>query len=440
VSDIDNDGDPDFYAANYINGNSQLFFNINEKGVSLKLNLHGVYSNKDAVGAKVWLFQQTDTIKKLIGYREINAGSGYGSVNDKEVVFGVKKGYKLWAKVKFPSSADTLVLANLSAGQCIDVYEVTGPKALFAQTSSWLIRFLSDPELQPEILKYIVIITMLMFYNIKFTPKIKHITNISITSSSVIFIVFIAINSLFQFKGSSFNFFIAPLSALVLLLILHLLTGRILLRRLSNEQQLKLREKLARDLHDDLASTLGSISIYSQTLKQLTPLEASGPNLPSKIAGLTQTAIQSISDIIWMTSPRNDSLQSLISKTSNYLLEVLQDNNIGYSQQIDIPEQAITITESVRNDAFLILKEALHNIIKHSEATMVEFKASLNVNTCSLSLKDNGKGISLNNANPKNGMGNGLLNMQRRAKEAQIEFALISEPKKGTEILMIFKI
>jgi two-component sensor histidine kinase len=440
VSDIDNDGDPDLYVANYTNGNSQLFLNINEKGSSIKMNLHGVYSNRDAIGAKVWLYSLNPPNPKLIGYREISAGSGYGSSNDKELIFGVAKGEKMVAKIKFPSSADTLSITDLQVGQCIDVYEASGVEAVFSKASSWTVRFLSDPELQTEILKYIFIITMLMFYNIRIVPKIKRIITISIASSFLIFIIFIGVNSFFLFQGFSFNFFIAPITALILLFILHLLSGRILLRRLANEQQLLLREKLARDLHDDLASTLGSISIYAQTLNQITPLQDTGPNLPNKIARLTQTAIQSISDIIWMTSPRNDTLHSLISKTSNYLLEVLQDNNIGYSQQIELPDQPITIRESLRNDAFLILKEALHNIIKHSGAKKVTFKASLNATTCTLVLKDDGKGIASTASSHKSGSGNGLLNMQRRAKESQIEFAIISQAGKGTEILLIFKI
>lgn len=440
VSDIDGDGDPDLYVANYTNGNSQLFLNINEKGASVKMNLHGIYSNKDAIGAKVWLYSVATSTPKLIGYREVAAGGGYGSTNDKELIFGVGKAEKLMAKIKFPSSADTLVVKDLKAGRFLDIYEVSGYKAHFSKASSWTVRFLSDPELQTEMLKYIFIITMLMFYNIKLVPKIKRIISISLASSFVIFLIFIGVNSLFLFQGISFNFFIAPITALILLFILYLLSGRILLRRLANEQQLMLREKLARDLHDDLASTLGSISIYSQTLNQITPLQETGPNLPNKIARLTQTAIQSISDIIWMTSPRNDTLQSLILKTSNYLLEVLQDNNIGYSQQIEIPEQPITIRESLRNDAFLILKEALHNIIKHSGAKLVTFKASLHVSTCTMVLKDDGKGIASSTANFKSGSGNGLLNMQRRAKESQIEFAIISQAGKGTEILLIFKI
>lgn len=440
ISDIDNDGDPDLYVANYTNGNSQLFLNINESGSSIKMNLHGVYSNRDAIGAKVWLYSLNTSHPKLIGYREISAGSGYGSTNDKELIFGVGRDAQLMAKIKFPSSKDTLTISDLYAGQSLDVYEVTGVKAVFSKISSWAVRFLSDPELQPEILKYIFIITLLMFYNIKLVPKVKRIIAISIASSFFIFGVFIGVNRFFLFQGFSVNFFVAPLTALILLFILHLLSGRILLRRLASEQQLVLREKLARDLHDDLASTLGSISIYAQTLNQITPLQDTGPNLPNKIAKLTQTAIQSISDIIWMTSPRNDTLHSLISKTSNYLLEVLQDNNIGYTQQIELPEQHITIRESLRNDAFLILKEALHNIIKHSVAKKVIFKATLNATTCTLLLKDDGKGIASSTANPKSGSGNGMLNMQRRAKESQIEFAIISQAGKGTEIVLVFKI
>ena len=109
-----------------------------------------------------------------------------------------------------------------------------------------------------------------------------------------------------------------------------------------------MREKLSRDLHDDLASTLGSISIYAETLKGMDePSQSDFKKLSVKIAGLTQSALQSISDIIWMTSPRNDSLQSLISKTSNYMLEILTDNHINFTSAIEIPDDPVILKEKI---------------------------------------------------------------------------------------------
>jgi signal transduction histidine kinase len=170
------------------------------------------------------------------------------------------------------------------------------------------------------------------------------------------------------------------------------------------------------------------------------PTKADLLKLPGKIAGLTQSALQSISDIIWMTSPRNDTLQSLISKLSNYMMELLTDNKINFQSEIKIPDDPVILQEKIRNDTFLILKEGLHNIIRHAGARNVEFKAELTENRSTISLKDDGVGITDSGQVKKGSHGNGLVNMRRRAQESGIEINIKSGEGKGTEIVLQFKI
>lgn len=443
AGDIDNDGDPDLYVANYINGNSNLFLNNTEKTSFVKFKLHGVRSNKDAIGAKVWLYKVADDKQQglLAGFRELNAGSGYGSVSEKEMIFGSEEGADCYALIKFPSSPDTLRMDHIVSGKTLEIFELTGFTAFYIESANTVVRFFTDQENQPEIIKYVLIILLLVYYNLQMRKSTRNISLFRWLASGFIFIVFVFVNQFFLFQWLSVSFFIAPLIALGFLALLHLFIGRILLRRLAQEEKLDLREKLSRDLHDDLASTLGSISIYAETLKGMKePSQSDFKKLSVKIAGLTQSALHSISDIIWMTSPRNDSLQSLISKTSNYMLEILTDNNINFVAAIDIPDNPVILKEKIRNDAFLILKEGLHNIIRHSGAGSVEFRAELNENICKISLKDNGVGIADSGQVKKGSHGNGLVNMRRRAQESGIDFNIISGEGEGTEIVLHFKI
>jgi signal transduction histidine kinase len=443
TGDVDNDGDPDLYVANYINGNSKLFLNITEKKSFVKFKLYGVKSNKDAVGAKLWLYKVNKDSSKgiLAGFRELQAGNSYGSVSAKEMIFGVENGIHYFALIKFPSTSDTIRVDGITAGKILEISELNGFSAMFTAYKNKFVRFFTNLENQPEIIKIILIITLLILYNLQMRKNIRSIVIIRWLASCFILILFIFINQLFLFRWLSFSFFIPPVIALGLVVILHLFIDRIFLRRLAHNEKLDLREKLSRDLHDDLASTLGSISIYAETLKSMNePAQSDFKKLSVKIAGLTQAAMVSISDIIWMTSPRNDSLQSLITKTSNYMLELLTDNNIIFNQLVDIPDDPVILKEKIRNDAFLILKEALHNIIRHSSATKVTFTAELNQNLCSISLKDNGVGIAGSKQLKKGSHGNGLINMRRRAQESNFEFAIISGDGTGTEIVMYFKI
>jgi signal transduction histidine kinase len=443
TGDVDNDGDPDLYVANYINGNSNLFLNITEKKTFVKLKLYGVRSNKDAIGTKVWLYRVTSEKQRkvLAGYREMNGGSGYGSISAKEMIFGVELLTEYYALIKFPSSPDTLRIDHIIAGKTLNINESTGFPAFYAESSNRFVRFFKDQENQPEIVKYVLIILLLVLYNLKQRKNIRNISFIRWLATGFILIVFVFVNEFFLFQWFSVSYFIAPVIVLGLLALLHLFIDRILLRRLVQKEKLELREKLSRDLHDDLASTLGSISIYAETLKGMN--ESSQPDfkkLPVKIAGLTQSALQSISDIIWMTSPRNDSLQSLISKTSNYMLEILTDNKINFHSAIEIPDNPVILQEKLRNDAFLILKEGLHNIIRHAGAGYVEFSAGLKENKCTICLKDDGVGIPESGLEKKGSHGNGLVNMRRRALESGIDIRISTDEGKGTEIVMQFTI
>ncbi|MCX6249724.1 MAG: FG-GAP-like repeat-containing protein [Bacteroidetes bacterium] len=443
AGDVDNDGDPDLYVANYINGNSNLFLNITEKKTFVKIKLHGVRSNKDAIGAKIWLYKVPGDKhhRVLAGYRELNGGSSYGSVSAKEMIFGVEPRAEYYILIKFPSSPDTLREDHIVAGKILEISELKGFPAFYTERRNSFVRFFKDQENQPEIVKYALILLLLVIYNLKLRRSIRSIAIFRWLASGFVFVVFVFVNRSFLFQWLSVSFFLAPLVVLGLLAIVHLFIDRILLRRLALKEKLDLREKLSRDLHDDLASTLGSISIYAETLKGMNkPSPPDFNKLPVKIAGLTQSALQSISDIIWMTSPRNDSLQSLISKTSNYMLEILTDNKINFRPAINIPDDPIILQEKIRNDAFLILKEGLHNIIRHAGAGNVEFSAEIKENICTIYLKDDGVGMVDSKQTKKGSHGNGLVNMRRRAQESEIDFTIHSGEGAGTEIIMHFKI
>jgi two-component sensor histidine kinase len=342
--------------------------------------------------------------------------------------------------IKFPCSADTLRINQIRAPKTLEISELNGLPATFTEWANSFARFFRDQEKQPEIVKYFFVILLLVLYNLKLRKNIRNIAVIRWVTTVFIFIAFAFVNHFFLFQWFSVSFFIPPGMVLGLLTIEYLVIDRILFRRLADKEKLDLREKLSRDLHDELASTLGSISIYAETLKGMKESSSESGKLPVKIAGLTQSALQSVSEIIWMTSPRNDSLQSLISKTSNYMLEILTDNKINFRSSIEIQDEPVTLPEQVRNDIYLILKEGLHNIIRHAGAGTVEFNARQTSTICSISLKDDGTGIAPSTEVKKGSHGNGLVNMRRRALESGIEFNIISGEGTGTEIVLHFKI
>lgn len=437
VADIDNDGDPDIYTATYVNGDSKLLINDTEKNSFIKLKLKGVISNKDAIGAKVWLYKkQTNGMPPVLaGYREMTCGNSYSSSSAKEIIFGCAEQADYYALIKFPTTKDTIKTEILHAGETLVVKEMEGPKAFFINTGTGILLFFKNRENHPEFIKLIFLAVMLFLYNYFNRRTVLNIARIQWFVMGMIFLLFVILNGLYLFEWPSFDYFMPFLISMVLLIIFHLVITRYISQKQATLEKQEIRNKISRDLHDDLASTLGSISIYSNTLEFTN--NAQDINLPKKIAGLSQMALQSISDIIWMTAPRNDTLQSLISKLNSMLYELFEDNKIQFASAIQIPDKEIVVEEKLRNNVFLILKEAAHNILKHAQAKRVVFEVKFLNDFCFISLNDNGKGID-DTANISSG--NGLINMRARALESDIDLTINTHEQKGTTIGLRFKI
>jgi len=443
TGDVDNDGDPDLYVANYIQGDSKLFINNAESKHFLKIALTGVSSNRDAIGAKVWVYNTSQERNPgiLAGFGEVGGGGGYASCSSKELIFAVDKEMTYTVLVKFPSETDTLTFSPIGADSVLNVREISGARATVMQCTGFISRSFMNEETLPEIIKYVIVLILIFVYNIMSFSGIRIVNFLRISVSCLVIVCFAIINSFFLYKWPYFSFFISPVVSFMMMALLHLFIERSVIRKLAMREKRELREKLSRDLHDDLASTLGSISIYADTLKKKTTSSRDDLGyLSGKIVDLTQKAMQSITDIIWMAAPKNDSLRSLASKISYYITELLADNNIGVRTGISIPEEPVILDEKTRNNTFLILKEGLMNIVRHSGASNVDFMISTEKNRCHICLRDDGKGFELN-INPSDpSRGNGLQNMKKRAEEAGIQLQIKSEIPGGTTILMNFAI
>ncbi len=126
VADLENDGDLDLFVSNK-DKYSKLYVNPLENSNYLRFELEGIYSNRDAVGTKVWLFEEADSVdsNQLIGYREITSSSGYLSASEFTVHFGVKLNKTYTLKAFFPSGR-VVILNNITPNQTIKIEEVTG--------------------------------------------------------------------------------------------------------------------------------------------------------------------------------------------------------------------------------------------------------------------------------------------------------------------------
>lgn len=208
------------------------------------------------------------------------------------------------------------------------------------------------------------------------------------------------------------------------------------LYRYRIRQFLKLQEvrnKIARDLHDDIGSTIGSINLYSQVaglkVKRDKPEELL--NILEKIESSSREIIDKTGDAVWAVNPENDLLKNLVLRMEGYAASLLGEAGIQFQIDYDEKLSGMVLSMNRRKNIFLIYKEAIHNILKYATATEVNISIRKNGGRLQIIIADNGKGFSTNG---KAYNGNGIKNMKARAMEMNGTLQVVSEENKGTAI------
>jgi signal transduction histidine kinase len=198
------------------------------------------------------------------------------------------------------------------------------------------------------------------------------------------------------------------------------------------------RERIARDLHDDVASTLGSVVIYSESLKRQMDNMGESAELAERIGSLSQEAQEAIGDIVWSTSPRHDSLKEMLARISDVTSDMCSASGLKYEITMPPILPDAILSNEVRKSLLLIFKEAMNNTVKHAKATSVRVAVTLSDGELRIAIIDDGVGFSpgSNDGVPR---GHGLRNMARRAEEIGARFSLQSVPNQGTTIEMLHK-
>lgn len=198
-----------------------------------------------------------------------------------------------------------------------------------------------------------------------------------------------------------------------------------------------LRRQIARDLHDDLGSTLSTINIISKVLLDREGNDTMLKKQLAHIKGYSSNMMENISDMVWAINPRNDNVESVLSRMKEWAAEICEPRQINlYFETANKIEQAELSTEK-RKNVFLIFKEAVNNAAKYSncKSLVVKFEQESNGNM-SMKIKDDGEGFDLNNYKA----GNGVKNMKARAQQIGAELYLQSSRGEGTLIELNFTI
>ncbi len=222
--------------------------------------------------------------------------------------------------------------------------------------------------------------------------------------------------------------FIAAATALIGLITYSLYRYRVA-RLLELE---RVRTRIATDLHDDIGSSLSQIAILSEVARKhlsdagvpvVTPL--------ARIAHLSRESVDSMSDIVWAINPHKDRLSDLTHRMRHLANEVLlaRDIEVRFRASAD---QDKRIDAHTRRQVFLVFKEGINNIVRHSGCTEADIEFRNERAWLVLTLRDNGRGFDPEFPQE----GHGLASLRRRAETLGGELDVLSASGRGTTLTL----
>ena len=199
--------------------------------------------------------------------------------------------------------------------------------------------------------------------------------------------------------------------------------------RIEREHALEAeRSRIARDLHDDLGASLTEISVLASTGQRPKADETMQAGLFQAIAGKARKLIAALDVIVWAVDPEDNSLQSFADYVTGHTEDFFSHTNISCRFKVPVAFPAVTLEGRVRHDLLMAVKEAFNNIVRHAEATEVEFRMAVEDSRLVIEVADNGKGFDGGRD------GHGLKNLPARLIKLGGACAINSQVGGGTTV------
>jgi signal transduction histidine kinase len=207
-----------------------------------------------------------------------------------------------------------------------------------------------------------------------------------------------------------------------------LLTGALILLYDYRVRQLlameRLHTRIATDLHDDIGASLTQISILSELARR-----GSAPQVLSDIANIARGLVSDMSDIVWAVNPRHDRFEGLVHRMRRFANDVLGGADIDLEFQTSGLPADVAVPLDSRRPLYLVLKESVNNVARHSGAKKAEIRLEVVDNHLKLTVCDDGRGIEINPSHT----GEGLASIARRMRDVGGTAAWESRPDGGTQ-------
>jgi signal transduction histidine kinase len=204
------------------------------------------------------------------------------------------------------------------------------------------------------------------------------------------------------------------------------------LERVEQERALEReRARISRDMHDDLGANLTSLSMLAEIARMsLDDREKTDAQL-QRITSLSTDVVRSLDEIVWAVNPRADHLGNLTAYLSEFAQEFLSSSQIRirFDFASSLPDAALSSEQ--RHNIFLVVKEALTNVVKHASASEARLSLGMSGDVLWIEVQDNGTGTG---KREKTSPGNGVRNMQQRMESIGGRFSMRNVEPSGVVV------
>jgi ligand-binding sensor domain-containing protein/two-component sensor histidine kinase len=197
------------------------------------------------------------------------------------------------------------------------------------------------------------------------------------------------------------------------------------------------RNRIARDLHDEVSATLSGINYFAEAITQgIERRQISSVKKYLSLIRESANAVQdSIADIIWSVNPEHDNWDQLFAKFRRFASDVLESKSIQYHIEMPNNLSLKPLTMEMRRNFWLIYKEMVTNTLKHSDCKHVDIQIILvDRNRLCLTISDDGKGFDPALPTERNG----IANIRARTELLHGTVDLTTSPSQGTRWKLLF--
>jgi signal transduction histidine kinase len=217
-----------------------------------------------------------------------------------------------------------------------------------------------------------------------------------------------------------------------------LLYRRRVQRRMEKAEQqvkeLRIRARIAQDLHDDVGSGLARITVLARSAEKHARKGTLAVDEVEKVRVLSQELMDDLRDVVWVNDPRGGELSDLLLRIRDHVLDLFAEQGAAVVVDLPTPLPERSLGSTAKRDLYLIAKEAAHNSYKYSGADRVGLVFSMTDDEFRLELIDNGRGLG---TVAQGGGGHGLGNMGRRASELGCRLIVDAPSGGGTRIHLV---